>query len=381
MAANLPIVDPTKVLSPVLMIRGTWDGNSTNEDLLDFYKRLPNGDRQFVILPETAHKPGLWEERHLLYYAVKNFLAAPAPIRGVIGSHKERPMKIVQGDEIEWVRGLEYRGGTFHYRNLMEGTAGTIDNFQLSMGRNDKDFVSPRHRHNFEQFRFPVRGRPQFRARRRDDAGHGRLFPGGHVLRPTDQRGDRDDFRAAVRRLKRPRLLSRKEVKQGMDALRATGTFDGGVYPAQRRRAWQAQHGRFPGNLGAGQRPAAAIPEAALRHAVMMDQANYEWVASPDQPGVFEKLLGMFTERRSEAGLFRLNAGATLTRSGRGLYLAYRGGGHVDGQPLRPLTTVFLERGERASFVAEQETELLHFGLPDLRGLENRPAYTAEAAE
>src|SRR6476646_7995558 len=67
-------------------------------------------------------------------------------------------MKIVQGDELEWVRGLEYRGGTFHYRNLMEGTPGTIDNFQLSMGRNDKDFVSPRHRHNFEQFRFQLEG-------------------------------------------------------------------------------------------------------------------------------------------------------------------------------------------------------------------------------
>ena len=43
-------------------------------------------------------------------------------------------MKIVQGDELDWVRGLEYRGGTFHFRNLMEGTPGTIDNFQLSMG-------------------------------------------------------------------------------------------------------------------------------------------------------------------------------------------------------------------------------------------------------
>jgi hypothetical protein len=96
---------------------------------------------------------------------------------------------------------------------------------------------------------------------------------------------------------------------------------------------------------------------------------------------VFEKLLGVFTERRSEAALLRLNAGATLTGSGRGIYLTYRGGGKVDGQPLRPLTTVFLERGERASFVAEQETELLHFGLPDLRGLEARPEYRAEAAE
>ena len=55
MAANLPIVDPKKILSPVLMLRGEFDGNSTNDDLLDFYRQLPNGDRQFVILPQTAH--------------------------------------------------------------------------------------------------------------------------------------------------------------------------------------------------------------------------------------------------------------------------------------------------------------------------------------
>ena len=80
MAVNLPLVDPTKVKAPVLMLRGEHDGNSTNDDLLDFYRQLPNGDRQFVILPETAHSPGYGKNRHLLYYAIKNFLAAPAPI-------------------------------------------------------------------------------------------------------------------------------------------------------------------------------------------------------------------------------------------------------------------------------------------------------------
>ena len=79
MAANLPIVDPKKVLSPVLMLRGIWDGNSTDEDLLEFYTQLANGDRQFVILPNTAHSPGYGKNRHLLWYAIKNFLAAPAP--------------------------------------------------------------------------------------------------------------------------------------------------------------------------------------------------------------------------------------------------------------------------------------------------------------
>ena len=79
MAANLPIVDPTKIKSPVLMVRGEFDGNSTNGDLLDFYRQLPNGDRQFVILPQTPHAVGYSNNRHLLWYAMKNFLAAPAP--------------------------------------------------------------------------------------------------------------------------------------------------------------------------------------------------------------------------------------------------------------------------------------------------------------
>jgi alpha-beta hydrolase superfamily lysophospholipase len=80
MAANLPLVDPTKVKSPVLMVRGEHDGNSTNDDLLDFYRQLPNGDRQFVILPQTAHSLVFSKNRHLLWYAMKNFLAAPAPV-------------------------------------------------------------------------------------------------------------------------------------------------------------------------------------------------------------------------------------------------------------------------------------------------------------
>jgi pimeloyl-ACP methyl ester carboxylesterase len=82
MAVNLPLVDPTKVKSPVLMIRGEHDGNSTNDDLLDFYRQLPNGDRQFIILPHTAHSLGYSKNRHLLWYVVKNFLAAPTPVAG-----------------------------------------------------------------------------------------------------------------------------------------------------------------------------------------------------------------------------------------------------------------------------------------------------------
>ena len=80
MAVNLPLVDPTKVKSPVLMTRGEWDGNSTDDDLLEFFRQLPNGDRQYVILPNTAHSQGFSKNRQLLWYAMQNFLSAPTPI-------------------------------------------------------------------------------------------------------------------------------------------------------------------------------------------------------------------------------------------------------------------------------------------------------------
>src|SRR5579859_4739602 len=71
-------------------------------------------------------------------------------------------MKIVHGDEVPFLRGLQYRCGTFHSRNLMEGETGTIGNFSLVLGRNEGDFFSPRHRHNFEQIRFAFEGTLDF---------------------------------------------------------------------------------------------------------------------------------------------------------------------------------------------------------------------------
>ena len=55
MTANLPVVDPLKVKAPVMIVRGEHDGIASEEDLLDFFRRLPNPDRQFVVLAGAAH--------------------------------------------------------------------------------------------------------------------------------------------------------------------------------------------------------------------------------------------------------------------------------------------------------------------------------------
>ena len=79
MTANLPVVDPTKVQAPVLLVRGEYDGIATVEDLVDFYRQLPHGDKQLVILPSTAHSVAVAINRHLFWHAVRGFLDMPAP--------------------------------------------------------------------------------------------------------------------------------------------------------------------------------------------------------------------------------------------------------------------------------------------------------------
>jgi pimeloyl-ACP methyl ester carboxylesterase len=80
MTANLPVVDPTKIQSPVMVVRGQWDGIAIDEDVLDFYQKLPNPDRQFAILPGLAHSLHLGINRHVTWHVVNAFLSMPEPI-------------------------------------------------------------------------------------------------------------------------------------------------------------------------------------------------------------------------------------------------------------------------------------------------------------
>ena len=77
MTANLPVVDPRKVEAPVMIVRGEHDGIASEEDLLDFFRQLPNPDRQFVVLPGAAHALVFGHNRHQLWHVVNAFLTMP----------------------------------------------------------------------------------------------------------------------------------------------------------------------------------------------------------------------------------------------------------------------------------------------------------------
>jgi pimeloyl-ACP methyl ester carboxylesterase len=77
MTANLPLVDPAKLSRPTLIIRGAYDGIATDEDLLDFFGKLPVQDKQYVIVPGAAHSITLGYARAGLWHAMQSFLTMP----------------------------------------------------------------------------------------------------------------------------------------------------------------------------------------------------------------------------------------------------------------------------------------------------------------
>ena len=77
MTTRLPIVDPLKVLSPVLIARGEYDGIATEADLLSFYQKLPVPDREFAILPAASHSIALGLNRHQFWHVIRTFLEMP----------------------------------------------------------------------------------------------------------------------------------------------------------------------------------------------------------------------------------------------------------------------------------------------------------------
>jgi hypothetical protein len=81
MAIHLPMVDPTKLVCPVMIHRAETDGNATDPELLEFFGKLPNADKQFVKLRGIAHVSVLGKNRRRVWHAMAAFLTLPGLVQ------------------------------------------------------------------------------------------------------------------------------------------------------------------------------------------------------------------------------------------------------------------------------------------------------------
>jgi hypothetical protein len=296
-------------------------------------------------------------------------------------------MKVVQFADVPLVRGLEHRGGTFHSRTPVAGEPGTPGNFKFSVSELGTDYSGPRHRHNFDQYRFMLSGESDYGQDGPLKAGMLGYYPEGVYYGPQV---NKTPIVCAVLQFggaSGSGYLQPREVKAGMEELKQFGEFKDGVFHRREgapgilrgksnmdayQAIWEHVHGR-----------AMVYPKGRYDAPIMMDAANFAWAPVRRAAGVSEKLFGVFTERRTQARLVRLDAGAHYEVAGRSVYLVLSGAGAAGGASLEKFTTVFLDTGERGTLAASETTELLHYGLPDLSDIAavSHTGAAVEAAE
>jgi pimeloyl-ACP methyl ester carboxylesterase len=80
MCSKLPLVDPARIAAPTIVMRGQWDGIAGFDDLLEFFKRLPNPDKQFCVMPGISHASFQQKNYLMVYHILHAFFSQPEPV-------------------------------------------------------------------------------------------------------------------------------------------------------------------------------------------------------------------------------------------------------------------------------------------------------------
>jgi pimeloyl-ACP methyl ester carboxylesterase len=80
MCSKLPLLDPTKILSPTIVMRGEYDGIASFDDLLEFFRKLPNPDKQFSVMSGISHASFQQKNYKTVYHILHAFFSQPPAV-------------------------------------------------------------------------------------------------------------------------------------------------------------------------------------------------------------------------------------------------------------------------------------------------------------
>ena len=80
MCSKLPVVDPLKITVPTIVMRGQFDGIAGMGDLLAFFEKLPNPDKQFTVMSGISHASFQQKNYMMVYHILHAFFSQPEPV-------------------------------------------------------------------------------------------------------------------------------------------------------------------------------------------------------------------------------------------------------------------------------------------------------------
>ncbi|MDB5872632.1 MAG: alpha/beta hydrolase [Ramlibacter sp.] len=80
MCSKLPLLDPAKITVPSLILRGEHDGIASLDDLIAFFKLLPNMNKQFSVMAGISHASFQQKNYMMVYQILHSFFTMPDPV-------------------------------------------------------------------------------------------------------------------------------------------------------------------------------------------------------------------------------------------------------------------------------------------------------------
>jgi pimeloyl-ACP methyl ester carboxylesterase len=79
MCSKLPLLDPKKLTAPTIILRGEYDGIAGMDDLIDYFKLLPNMNKQFSVMRGISHASFQQKNYMMVYQILHSFFTMPEP--------------------------------------------------------------------------------------------------------------------------------------------------------------------------------------------------------------------------------------------------------------------------------------------------------------
>ena len=79
MCSRLPLLEPADIRVPTIVLRGEHDGIASMEDLIEFFVRLPNMNKQFSVMAGISHASFQQKNYMMVYHLLHSFYSLPEP--------------------------------------------------------------------------------------------------------------------------------------------------------------------------------------------------------------------------------------------------------------------------------------------------------------
>jgi hypothetical protein len=279
-------------------------------------------------------------------------------------------MLVTREADVEFERYAAQREGRTDYKLLARGEVGSRDNYEMTIVKwSEEGTYSPRHRHNFDQFRYPLNLDLNYSPNLDVPSGKLGYFAEGGYYGPQRIQGH---CLALMIQFAGPSgygFMNNPEGREGSHQMQKIGRFEKGIYRYEDENGVTHNQDGFEAVWEYVNGAKINYVKPRYKEPVVIDPDAYEWRPVHGAAGVSLKPLGLFNERGTAANLYRLEPGAVLAVAAEAnprLFFTTAGGVELEGSDLGLYGTVALARDESVSLVGGREgAQVLRFDMPD----------------